>query len=462
MTHTFDAVIIGAGQAGPSLAAKLSGLGRRTALVERKFLGGTCVNTGCTPTKTMIASAEIAHKVRSAGSYGVHGSAPVQVSLPEVVKRADDIVSHSRTGLRSMIEGLKHCTLFQDSACFDSAHAVRVGNHLLKAGHFFINVGGRPYIPAMPGLDEVPYLTSSSILRLTELPEHLVIVGGGYIGLEFAQMFRRFGAEVTVVEMGPRLASHEDEDASEALKQLFEQEGISLRLDAKCIAFSREGNSVRVHVDCQAGAPEVIGSHVLLAVGRQPNTDDLGLAAAGVEVDKRGYIVVDDDLRSSAPHIWALGDCNGRGAFTHTAYNDYEIVVANLAGGGTRRVTDRIQAHALYTDPPLAQVGMTEAEVRQSGRRVLVGKRPMTRVNRALEKGESFGFMKVFVDADTERILGASVLGVGGDEVIHTLLASMYAGVSYRTVTHSVYIHPTVSELLPTLLEDLQEVEFKV
>lgn len=455
MKYVFDAVIIGAGQAGPSLAAKLSERERKTALVERKLLGGTCVNTGCTPTKTMVASAEVAHKVRTAGSFGVQGNPDVRVSLADVVKRADEIVSHSREGLRSMIQGLEHCTLFENSARFESAQTVRVGDDVLQAEQFFVNVGGRPHTPPMPGLDQVPYLTSSSILRLTELPEHLVVVGGGYIGLEFAQMFRRFGAEVTLVEMGPRLASHEDEDASEALKELFEGEGAHLRLDAKCIGFSLSGEKIRVHVDCHSGEPEVIGSHVLIAVGRQPNTDDLGLAAAGVATDQRGYIVVDDQLRTNVPHIWALGDCNGRGAFTHTAYNDYEIVAANLGGTETRRVTDRIQAHALYTDPPLAQIGLTEAEVRRSGKQVLVGKRPMTRVNRALEKGESFGFMKVFVDAETERILGASLLGVGADEVIHTLLASMYADVPYTRVTRSVYIHPTVSELLPTLLEDL-------
>lgn len=456
MPQKFDDVIIGAGQAGPSLASRLAKAGRKIAFVERKLFGGTCVNTGCTPTKTMIASAEVAQRARDGARFGVHVAGEVRVSLKEVNARADAIVAKSRDGLESMLTSLENCTVFRGTASFVSPHRLRIGDQEIEAERVFLNVGGRAVVPRLPGIDQVKVLTSSDMLHLEDVPQHLVVVGGGYIGLEFAQMFRRFGSEVTVVEMGPRLASHEDEDVSAMLADLMRKEGVAVRLEAECIALSSDGHGVRVHVSCTDGDPETPGSHVLVATGRRPNTDDLNLQAAGVAVDQKGYVIVDDSLRTSAAHIWALGDCNGRGAFTHTAYNDYEIVAANVLDGEERRVSDRIQCHALYTDPPLAQMGMTEREARASGKKILIGKREMTRVSRALEKGESFGAMKVLVDADSKLILGASILGTGGDEVIHCILDVMYAKAPYTVLQRAVHIHPTVSELVPTMLGDLK------
>ncbi len=445
----FDAIVIGAGQAGPSLAARLAGAGKKVAMVERKLFGGTCVNTGCTPTKTMIASAYAARMAQRAGEYGVTLGGPVGVDLKAVMARKDAVVAKSRNGLESWLRGTENCTVFTDHARFESAHMVRVGEELLTGEQIFLNVGGRAKVPALPGVDTVPFLTNTGILELKELPRHLVIVGGSYVGIEFGQMFRRFGSEVTIVEMGPRLVQREDEDVSAAIKEILEKEGIAVRLHAECIHLRQQGDDVVVGLDCHDGEPEVIGSHLLLAVGRVPNTDDLGLERAGVAVDKHGFVVVDDQLRTSVPGIWAMGDCNGQGAFTHTAYNDFEIVAANLLDNDPRRVSDRLTAYALYTDPPLGRVGMTETEVRKTGRPALIGTRPMTKVSRALEKGESEGFMKVLVDAETKHILGASILGVGGDEAIHCILDVMYAKAPYTTIQRAVHIHPTVSELIP-------------
>jgi len=308
----------------------------------------------------------------------------------------------------------------------------------------------------MPGVDQVPFLTNSTMLDLNVLPRHLIIIGGSYVGLEFAQMYRRFGSEVTVVEMKSRLVQREDPDIADAVREILESEGIHLRLDAECIGFAPQGNDIRVRVNCVEGEPEILGSHVLLAVGRTPNTDDLGLERAGVAVDSQGYVTVDDQLHTNVPGIWALGDCNGRGAFTHTSYNDFEIVAANLLDSDPRRVSDRITAHALYIDPPLAQIGMTETEVRKSGKAALIGIRPMTRIGRAIEKGETKGFMKVLVDTETKKILGAAILGVGGDEAIHCILDVMYANAPFTTLQRAVHIHPTISELIPTVLGDLK------
>ena len=455
MGRQFDALIVGSGQAGPFLASRLASAGRTVALVERKVLGGTCVNTGCTPTKTMVASAKVAQMAREAARFGVHLGGDVRVSLAEVKSRADKVVQGSRDSLRKMLDNAK-ATVVYGQARFVSSHEVQVGDEILSGQQIFINVGGRAATPKLPGLQSVKYLTNSSLLELTELPRHLVVVGGGAVGVEFGQMFRRFGSEVTLVEMKPRLMHRDDLAASELLADLFSQEGIGLRLDSECISFSELPDGVCVHVDCKAGDPEVHGSHVLLAMGRVPNTDDLGLDAAGVQRDSRGYIPVDDQLRSNIPHIWALGDCNRRGAFTHTAYNDFEIVATNLLDGGNRRVTDRIAARATYTDPPLAQVGMTEEEARATGKELLIATRPMRSVSRAIEKGETFGFMKVVVDAKTSRILGATIFGVGGDEAIHSILDIMYADRPYTTLRDAVHIHPTVAELIPTLLGSLQ------
>ena len=459
MTRNFDAIVIGTGQAGPSLAQRMAAAGMSVAIVERKLFGGTCVNTGCIPTKTMVASAYAAHMARRAGEFGVNVAGKVSVDMQRVKARKDEISGKSRIGVETWLKQMKNCTVFEGHARFESAREVSIGADRITAEKIFINVGGRATVPEMPGLDQVQYLNNSSMMGVDFLPRHLVVVGGSYVGLEFGQMFRRFGSEVTIIEMAPRLIHREDEDVSAAVKEILEAEGIEVRLNAKCIAFSKRGEETLARVDCTEGVPEVSGSHVLLAVGRRPNTDDLGLEKAGVATDARGYIVVDDQLRTSVPGIWALGDCNGKGAFTHTSYNDGEIASANLLDNDPRRVSDRITAYALYIDPPLGRAGMTEAEVRKSGRKALIGKRPMTKVARAVEKGETQGFMKAIVDAETHAILGAAILGVGGDEVIHSILDVMYAKAPYTVIQRAVHIHPTVSELVPTMLGELKPME---
>jgi pyruvate/2-oxoglutarate dehydrogenase complex dihydrolipoamide dehydrogenase (E3) component len=453
---TFDAIIIGAGQAGPSLAGRLTKAGMTVAFVERHLFGGTCVNTGCTPTKTLVASAYTAHLARRSADYGVALNSGFHIDMARAKARADEVAANSRASLEKHLRGMERCTVVQGDARFESANTIRVGDERLTAPRIFINVGGRAQVPDMPGVNDVPFLTNSSILALDRVPRHLVVVGGSYVGLEFAQMYRRFGAAVTVVEMAPRLIAREDEDVSDAVRSIFEGEGIAVRTSAKCISLARHEQGVSVGVDCAENPQASIGSHVLLAVGRRPNTDDLGLDKAGVATDARGYITVDESLATNVPGIWALGDCNARGAFTHTAYNDYEIVAANLLDGEQRRVSDRIPTYALYIDPPLGRAGMTDAQARSSGRPLVMASRPMTRVSRAIEKGETLGFMKVVADRQTKKILGAAILGTGGDEAIHSLLYIMNAGVTYDVMQRAVPIHPTVSELIPTLLGDLK------
>ena len=456
MTVRFDAIIIGTGQAGPALAARLSDSGMKVAIIERKLFGGTCVNTGCVPTKTLVASAYAAHLARRAAEYGVAIAGAVNVDMKRVKARKDEISGHFNKGVENWMQGLAHGTIYRGHARFESPRTVRVNGELLEADKIFINAGGRALVPPMPGLDQVPYLTNSTMMGVDFLPHHLIIIGGSYIGLEFGQMYRRFGSNVTIVEKGPRLIAREDEDISKAIQEILEREGILLRLNAECMTAHKEGDRIAVGLDCADASRQVVGSHLLLAVGRVPNTGDLGLDKAGVETDKSGYIKVDDQLRTNVPGIWALGDCNGKGAFTHTSYNDFEIVVANLLDHDPRRVSDRIMTYALFIDPPLGRAGMTEAQVKASGRKALVATRPMARVARAVEKGETQGFMKVIVDAETKGILGAAILGVTGDEVIHTLLDVMYAKAPYTIVSRAMHIHPTVSELLPTLLQGLQ------
>ena len=456
MTQVFDAIVIGAGQAGPSLAGRLTAAGMKVALVERKLFGGTCVNTGCIPTKTLVASAYAAHLARRSAEYGVAIESPIKIDMKRVKARADTVSTNARTNVEKWLRGMRDLTVIEGHARFEGPDVVRVGESLLKAPRIFINVGGRASVPDMPGVGTVDYLTNTSILKLDNIPRHLVVVGGSYVGLEFAQMYRRFGAEVTVVEKAPRLITREDEDVSEAVQEFLTDEGIAVRTSATCIGFKPHPDGVAVDVDCTSGEPVVVGSHVLLAVGRRPNTDDLGLDKAGVAADALGYIVVDDGLTTTVPGIWALGDCNGRGAFTHTAYNDYEIVAANLLDGGNRRVSGRIPAYALYVDPPLGRVGLSETEATRTGRKLLVSKRPMTRVGRAIEKGETKGFMKVVADAETKQILGAAIVGTGGDEAIHGILDMMNAGATYPVLQWAVPIHPTVSELIPTVLGELK------
>lgn len=454
MKH-FDAIIVGTGQAGPSLAARFSAAGQTVAIIERHKFGGTCVNTGCIPTKTMVASAYAAHVARRGAEYGFSVN-DVRVDMKRVKARKDAVSGRSNKGVEEWLRGLNNCTVIQGHARFQSSNTVSVNDEVLEAGKIYINVGGRAAVPEMPGIHEVPFFNNSSMMDVDFLPEHLVVVGGSYVGLEFAQMYRRFGSEVTIIEMGPRLIGREDEDISQAVREIIEAEGIKVRLNAKCIALAKRDRGICVHVDCKDGAPEVLGSHVLLAVGRIPNTSDLGLDRARVATDEHGYIMVDDQLQTSVPVIWALGDCNGRGAFTHTSYNDYDIVADNLFNADHRRVSDRIQAYALYIDPPLGRCGMKESELRKSGRRALMAKYPMAQVSRAYEKGETQGFMKICVDAETKQILGAAILGVGGDEVIHVLLDVMYAKAPYTVIQRAMHIHPTVAEYLPTVLGKLE------
>ncbi|NII54454.1 FAD-containing oxidoreductase [Luteibacter sp. SG786] len=458
MTRSFDAIIVGAGQAGPALANRLTGAGKTVAIVERHLVGGTCVNTGCKPTKTLVASAYAAQLARRGAEYGV-GVGAVSIDMPTVAARARKVILDSRKGNEDWLAGMPGLTLIRGHARFVAPRRLEVNGETIEAPQVFLNVGGRANVPDFPGVDEVDYLTNSTIIPMESVPEHLVVVGGSYIGLEFAQMYRRFGAKVTVVEQGPRLVQREDEDVSAEIRAFLEGEGIEVRTDACCIRLARHPNGVSVGVDCTDGSPEVVGTHVLLAVGRRPNTDDLGLDKAGIAVDERGYIKVDDRLATSAEGVWAMGDCNGKGAFTHTAWNDYEIVAANLLDGGDRKVSDRILGYALYVDPPLGRVGMTETQARASGRPLLVSKRPMTRVGRAVEKAETHGFMKVVADAETKQILGAAILGTGGDEAIHGILDMMNAKASIGTLQWAVPIHPTVSELIPTLIGDLQPAE---
>ena len=454
MKH-FDDLIIGTGQAGPFLAGRLADSGRQVAIVERKLFGGTCVNTGCTPTKTMVASAYAAHLARRGAEFGVNVGGNVSVDMPRVKARRDAIVQESRRGLQSWLEKMDNCTVFEGHARFESAHTISVGDDRLTADRIFINVGGRASMPKMPGLEQIEFFNNSSLMDVDFVPKHLIVVGGSYIGLEFGQMFRRFGSEVTIIEMGQRLVRREDQDVSAAVHEIIAREGIQIRLNAKCISFAKRNEETFAQVDCTSGDSEVSGTHVLLAVGRVPNTDDLGLENADLTADKGGYITVDDQLRTNVDGIWAMGDCNGRGAFTHTAFNDAEIVAANLLDRDPRRVTDRIPAYALYIDPPLGRCGLTEAEVRQRGRPALVGKRPMTKIKRAVEKGETEGFMKIFVDTETREILGAVILGPGGDEIVHSILDMMYAKAPATVIQRAVHIHPTVSELIPTMLGEL-------
>ncbi|MGE0237624.1 MAG: FAD-containing oxidoreductase [Parvibaculaceae bacterium] len=452
----YDAIVIGTGQAGPALARRLAGAGMAVAIVERGRFGGTCVNTGCTPTKALVASAYAAHMARRAAEFGVTIDGPVRVDMARVKARMHEIVSPSTQGVERSLRKTERCTVFQGHARFTAPHEIAVGDEVLGADKVFINVGGRAHVPDMPGLDGIDYFTNSSLLASDVLPRHLVIIGGSYIGLEFAQIYRRFGSEVTVIEMSPRLVPREDEDVSAAIHDILAREGIRIRLDAQCIAVGKRGRDITANVDCTEGPPDVVGSHLLLAVGRRPNTDDLGLDRAGIAMDEKGFITVDDQLRTNVPGIWALGDCNGKGAFTHTSWNDFEIVAANLLDADERRVSDRFPAYGLFIDPPLGRVGLTEAQVRKSGKPALIATMAMEDVGRAYEKSETLGFMKILVDGETQQILGASLLGTGGDEAVHAVMDLMYAKAPYTVMQRAVHIHPTVAEFLPTLLGELK------
>ena len=456
MNRQFDAIVIGTGQSGPALAVRLATAGWKVAIVERARYGGTCVNTGCIPTKTLIASAYAAHLARRAADYGVMIDTPVSVDMRRVKTRKDQVAGEASAGVEKWLKRTANVTVIEGHARFDSATTVRVNDEVLEAGKIFVNVGCRALVPPMPGLEGSGYLTNSSIMDVDFLPEHLVIIGGSYIGLEFGQMYRRFGARVTVIEKAPQIIAREDSDVIEAVTTILRDDGVTIETGAECMQVEKRGTGIAVKLDCAGSPREVEGSHLLLAVGRVPNTDDLGLDKAGVKIDARGYITVDDKLNCSVPGVWAIGDCNGRGAFTHTSYNDYEIVAGNLLDGANRSVKDRLNAYALFIDPPLGRVGMTDTEIRKSGRRALVGMRPMTRVGRAVEKGETKGFMKIAVAADSKAILGAAILGTGGDEAVHCILDMMYAKAPYTLLQRAMHIHPTVSELIPTILDELK------
>jgi len=456
MSTHFDAIVIGAGQAGPALTVRLADTGMKVAIVERKLFGGTCVNTGCIPSKTLIASAYAAQLARRSGDYGVIINGSINVDMKKVKARKDAIVQRSNNGVENWLRNTTNVTVYQNHACLENANTVRVGDESITADKIFINVGARALIPDMPGLDEIDYFDNSSIMNVDFTPSHLLIIGGSYIGLEFAQMYRRFGSEVTVIEKASRLIPREDEDISECVQEILESEGINIRLNAECISLSKQDDQIAVDLECKSNDRKVLGSHLLVAVGRMPNTHDLGLDKVGIETDDRGFIKVNDKLETTVPNLWALGECNGKGAFTHTSYNDYEIVADNLLNKDSRKVSDRILTYGLFIDPPLARVGMTETQVRESGQKALIGTRPMTRVSRAVEKGETQGFMKVLVDATTKEILGAAILGVNGDEAIHSIIDVMYTKKPYTTLTHAVHIHPTVAELIPTVFGDLK------
>lgn len=456
MLATFDALIVGTGQAGPAMAARLAGAGLKVAIIEKARFGGTCVNDGCTPTKTLIASAYAAHLARRALEYGVVLEGAPRVDMKRVKARKDAIVGKSTAGVEKWLRGLEGVTVYTGHARFTGQSTVEVGDAVLSAERIFVNVGARPSVPRLPGLEHVPYLTNQSMMDVDFVPGHLLVVGGSYVGLEFAQMYRRFGSRVSVIEKGPRLIGREDEDVSQAVREILEAEGIEVRLEAECLSAQPEGVGIAVGLGCKEGEPRAHGTHLLLALGRVPNTDALGLEAAGVDTDERGYIAVDEGLRTSNPRVWALGDCNGQGAFTHTSYNDYEIVADNLLSGAGRKHTDRVMAYALYTDPPLGRVGLSEAEIRKAGLQALVGKRPMTRVSRAVEKGETQGFLKIHVEQASRRILGAALLGTSGDEAVHSLIDAVYAKTPVTEFQRRMRIHPNVSELLPTVLEELR------
>ena len=459
MTKKYDAIIIGAGQAGPSLAARLTSAGQQVAILERHLFGGTCVNTGCIPTKTLVASAKVANMARRGEEYGVILKDDFTVDMKKVKARKDRVVEQSNKGVTGWLKGMENLDVYEAHGEFHNANSILVNGEKIEAEKIFINVGARARVPDMPGLNDIEYFTNTSVMDVDYLPEHLIIIGGSYIGLEFAQMYRRFGSQVSVIEMGSRLIAREDHDVSSTIHEILEDEGINIELNAECISFEKRGNKVAVNMACENENRELVGTHVLLAVGRVPNTHDLGLDKAGVDINEYGVISVNDQLQTNVPGIWALGECNGKGAFTHTSYNDYEIVADQLFGSNTRRVSDRIPCYGLFIDPPLGRVGMTEQQVRDAGKKALVGKMMMSRIGRAKERGETQGFMKVLIDAQSQQILGANILGIGGDEIIHLFIDTMYAKQSYEVIKNAVHIHPTVAELIPTMLQDLSTLD---
>jgi pyruvate/2-oxoglutarate dehydrogenase complex dihydrolipoamide dehydrogenase (E3) component len=458
MSETFDSIVIGAGQAGPAMAARLTASGERVALIERDQMGGTCVNTGCTPTKTLVASAHAAWLAREGARFGVL-TGPVAVDAARVRARKDAVVEAARANVTRWMENTAGINVFRGHARFTGPHTVAVDDRQLQAARIFVNVGARATVPSVPGIETVPYLTNADVMDLDVVPEHLVILGGSYIGLEFAQIFRRFGADVTILEAAPTFLGREDADIAAEIHGILTGEGIQIEVGITDLSFAKADHSITARFRIAAGVDVALkGSHLLVATGRRPNTDDLGLDAAGLVADTRGVIPVDDTCRSAQPHIWVLGDANGRGGFTHTAYNDFEIVAGNLLDGEDRKISDRKPVYALFIDPSLGRIGMSEAEARAAGHRVLVGTRAMARVSRAVESGETRGMMKIIFDAESRRLLGAAIIGFHGDEAVQFLLPALYQGLTDRDIRAMTGIHPTVTELLPYAIADAKEV----
>jgi pyruvate/2-oxoglutarate dehydrogenase complex dihydrolipoamide dehydrogenase (E3) component len=454
----YDAVVIGSGQAGNPLAQQLAEHGWNTALIEREHLGGTCINTGCTPTKTMVASAQIAHYARNAARWGVWAG-DVSVDLARVIAIKDRVVSQFRSGLERKVQGRKNLTLYRGQARFLAPDRLAVGDHELQSKRIFINTGTRPTVPRIDGLDDVGYLTNATLMQVNALPEHLLVLGGGYVGLEFGQMFRRFGSKVTVIHNGPQLLPREDADVVAELQKGLESEGIRFVLNADTKRAERKNGQVVLTVTTRNGADTLTGSAVLVATGRRPNSDELELGKAGVKTDSKGFIQVNSRLETSVPGIWALGDVKGGPAFTHISYNDYQIVYANLIEGKNLSTDHRLVPYAVFTDPQLGRIGMTEKEARATGRPLKIGTIPMAWVARAIERDETAGLMKVIVDAQTERVLGAAMLATEGGELVHILGTLMLAGAPYTVLKGAIYIHPTLAEGLWTLMESVKPVE---
>src|SRR6516164_6870963 len=454
----YDAIVIGSGQAGNPLCQKLADHGWTVALIEKEHLGGTRVNTGCTPTKTMVASAQVAHYARHAARWGVR-TGDVRVDLAKVVARKDQIVSQFRGGQERKVQQRKNLHLHRGHARFLDPHRLRVGDQVLEGERIFINTGTRVAVPPLDGLDVVPYLTNATIMALTEVPVHLVVLGGGYIGLEFGQMFCRFGSRVTVVHNGGQILAREDADVAAELQKALEAEGLRFVLNARTTRVEQQNGGVALTVQTGSGSETVAGSHLLVATGRRPNSDELGLENTGVKTDAHGFIRVNNRLETGVPGVWALGDVKGGPAFTHISFNDYQIVYANLIEGENRTADGRLVPYAVFTDPQLGRVGFTEKEARAAGHKLKVGKIPMAWVARAIERDETAGLMKVVVDADTDQILGAAILATEGGELVQILEFVMLAGASYRLLKGAVYIHPTLAEGFWTLMEDVKRVD---
>jgi pyruvate/2-oxoglutarate dehydrogenase complex dihydrolipoamide dehydrogenase (E3) component len=454
----YDAIVIGSGQAGNPLCQKLADHGWTVALIEKEHLGGTCINTGCTPTKTMIASAQVAHYARNADKWGVRAG-EVSVDLPKIVARKDEIVGQWRSGQERKVQQRKNLHLYRGHARFVGPHRLHVGDQELESERTFINTGTRVDVPRLEGLDGIDYLTNASIMQLREVPDHLLVLGGGYIGLEFGQMFRRFGSQVTVIHRSEHILPREDLDITQELQKALEGEGIRFVLNARTTRVEKQDGQVVLRLEAGVGSETVRGSHLLVATGRRPNTDELGLENVGVQLTSQGFVQVNNWLETNAPGIWALGDVKGGPAFTHISYNDFQIVYANLIEGKRLTTDNRLVPYSVFTDPQLGRVGLTEKEARATGRRLKIGKIPMSWVARAIERDETAGLMKLVVDADTDRILGAAILSTEGGELVQILGAVMLAGAPYTLLKGAIYIHPTLAEGFWTLMEEVKPVD---